>query len=96
MIKCKRRFMHGKRRRRSPFKTDDSIVEPISGDSSTPPISQEMIDVYNKLDWKDKDQIPQEHIQDAFYEQKRRNKREEKKEKHMKYYGDFDPGNYPA
>jgi hypothetical protein len=79
-----------------PFKKDDSLVEPTSGDSSTPPISQEILDIYNKLDWSDKRKIPIEEYQKAFYKQKQRNKREEKKEKHMKYYGDFDPGNYPA
>ena len=65
-----------------PFKTDDT--------------NKEIEDIRNKLDWDNKSEIPYKDLQDAFYQQKERNKREEKKEKHMKYYGDFGPGNYPA
>ena len=32
MIKCKRRFMHGKRRRRSPLRSDQLATRPLTDD----------------------------------------------------------------
>ena len=35
MIKCKRRFMHGKRRKRSPLHQDTSAIDTTKGDVDT-------------------------------------------------------------
>ena len=60
-----------------PFNGDDTLVEPKQGDSSTPPISQEVLDIYNKLDWSDKKEIPVEEYQKAYFKQQEIEKQQE-------------------
>ena len=53
-----------------PFKRDgkeigDTLVEPKQDNPNIPPISQEVLDIYNKLDWKDKASINVEDYQKA-------------------------------
>ena len=51
---------------------DDEILQPE--DINLPDISKEVLDIYDKLDWTDKDQIPIEEFQKAYFEQQRREK----------------------
>ena len=47
------------------------MVEPKQGDPNVPPISKEVLDIYNKLDWKDKANINVEDYQKAYFEQQK-------------------------
>ena len=64
-----------------PFKEDDTLVEPKQGDPNVPPISQEILDIYNKLDWSDKQKIPVEDYQKAYFKQQKLEKQRELKYK---------------
>ena len=59
-----------------PFKKDekeigDTLVEPKQGNTNVPPISQEVLDIYGKLDWSDKANINVEDFQKAYFEQQK-------------------------
>ena len=49
--------------------TDDTLVEPKQDNPNIPPISQEVLDIYNKLDWSDKANINVEDYQKAYFKQ---------------------------
>ena len=66
-----------------PFKgdNDDTIIQP--DDINLPDVSKEVLDIYNKLDWEDKEQIPIEKFQKAYFEQQRRQKEHEVKQQNI-------------
>ena len=55
----------------------DTLVEPKQDNPNIPPISQEVLDIYNKLDWKDKASINVEDYQKAYFKQQELEKQRE-------------------
>ena len=58
-------------------KKGDTLVEPKQGNPNVPPISQEVLDIYNKLDWSDKQKIPVKDYQKAYLKQQQLEKERE-------------------
>tara|TARA_R100001530_G_scaffold46363_1_gene34849 strand:+ start:350 stop:574 length:225 start_codon:yes stop_codon:yes gene_type:complete len=62
-------------------KNGDTLVEPKQSNPNVAPISQEILDIYNKLDWSDKRKIPVEEYQKAYFKQQELEKQRELKYK---------------